>query len=236
MRISLFISTLLLLVQISMGQVETKVKESKTTQTNLIKIGGSVQGDLYFGFNDYYYDDYYYHDYADKKYPNGYDVATFAAYEHIWQFQSNIAVSLEPKAGFSMRSNSNSLFLGNDVKFYWANRKNWRMGIALSTDYYYSNYKSGRVISKGDGNYAQWMDLNMSTHFLNIDFSIIPFQFRLSQVPLVFELQFSMFGMGIYFERSELYDLPDGSRDRFNDRSFVPYLFKTEFKIGYVLP
>jgi hypothetical protein len=236
MRLSILITALVFFVQISMGQVETEVKESKTTHTNLIKIGGSLQGDVYFGFNDYYYDDFYYIDYMDKKYPSGFDAATFVAFEHIWQFPSNIAVSLEPKAGFSMRSNSNSLFLGNDIKLYWANRKNWRMGIALSTDYYYSKYNSGRVVSKGDGNYAQWTDLKLSAHYLNIDFSIVPFQFRLSQVPLIFELQFSMFGIGIYFERSELYDLPDGSRDRFNDRTFIPYLFKTEFKIGYVLP
>lgn len=233
MRKSALIIILILSWQISNAQDIYKTRSKKVIQSNLVKIGGGIQADLLFGY--YEHTDYYY-DYYDTKYPNGYDASTFISYEHLWQFPSRLAVAVEPKIGFSVREEANNLMLGNELKFYWANSSIWRMGVALSADYQYGQYNSGVVVSMGDGNYAKLVDVKMYTHFFNFDMTIIPFQFRFKHVPLVLELQYAMFGLGYFYEKSEPVDYPDGTSDRFSNLTIVPHLFKTVFKIGFVIP
>jgi len=234
-NLTIFFLLLIFITPFANAQVKEKKETQKVRHYNLIKVGSSIQGDVYFGRNyyDYYYDDYYY--YYDQ-YADGYTATTFIAYEHIWEFPNKIALAVEPKTGVSFRKYSTNFFLGNDLRFYWANRDIWRMGIAISSDYYYGKSKRDVVVSMADGHYQQRVNANMNNHFLNFDIALIPFQFRLKNIPLVFEMQFSAFGFGIYFNNTETGELPDGTSRTYSGSEVYPYFLKTEFKIGFVLP
>lgn len=206
----------------------------KVKQFNLVKIGSSIQGDIYMGYD--YYDPYYgSYSYYDQS-PDGYNATLFAAYEHIWEFPNKIAIGIEPKAGVSFRKHLTNVFIGNDIKFYWVSKDIWRMGIALSADYYYGRNETDIILRMEDGHYYQRVSANLNNHFLNFDMALIPFQLKLRSIPLLFELQFSMIGIGIYYNKTESIDYPDGSNATYSGSQVYPYLFKTEFKIGFQLP
>lgn len=234
-KLTIFFLLLIFIIPLANAQEKEKKEPQKVKNFNLIKIGSSIQGDVYFGHNyyDIYYGDYY--NYYDQ-YNDGYTATTFVAYEHIWEFPNKIALALEPKTGVSFRKYSTNFFIGNDLKFYWANLDIWRMGIALSSDYYYGSNKRQVVVSMDNGHYQQRVESTMNSHFLNFDIAIIPFQFRLKNIPLVFEMQFSTIGLGVYINKTETDVLPDGSTRTFSGSEVYPYFFKTEFKIGFVLP
>lgn len=227
---------ILLIVPFTNAQETDEAKPKKVKHYNLVKVGGSIQGDVYIGHNYDYYDSYYYYDNDYMQNPDGYNAVTFVAYEHIWEFPNKMALSIEPKTGVSLRKYSTNFFIGNDLKYYWVNKDIWRMGIALSADYYYGKSDHDVVLRMDDGHYYQRVNTQMNNHFLNFDLSLIPFQFRLKNAPVVFELQFAMIGVGVYFTKTEPIDYPDGSSVTFSGSRAYPYLFKTEFKIGFVLP
>lgn len=217
--------------------ISTTVKKAK--HYNLIKIGSSIQADIIPGYYDYNYD-YYgggYYNYRDADYYfEGYNAKVYVAYEHIWEYQNKSALAIEPMAGASFRENSTHAFIGNNVKFYWANRDIWRMGIALYTGYSYANHTTTIPVRKNNGSYYQMTDVKMHYHLFSTNVSIIPFQFRFRNVPLIIESQIGMIGVSILTERSEIYQTSDNEEQRISGTNAFPYLFKTELKIGFVLP
>ena len=230
---------ILLLLIVSSGftmlsQESDSLEEKKVKHYNLIKIGSSFQVDVYyFGYYEY---DYYYDGYDRYYYPDGPNAMLYLGYEHIWEFENKTAFALEPKVGISFREHANHGMLGNDAKFYWTNKEIWRMGIAISTDYIFGSNETTITVPMDNGNYYERRKINMYYHNLSIDIGIIPFQFRLRNVPIVIESQFSLTGFSILMERSQNYTGPDGNKMHTFDSSVYPYFLKGELKIGYVFP
>ena len=201
-HILLFIFSGIFLANSSQDTINKQGKNAE--HYNLIKLGSSIQADFIPGEYDYYYSNHNYR--STDYYFEGYNTKIYLAYEHIWEYKNKTAVALEPMAGISFHENSTHAFIGNNTKFYWANRDIWRMGIAIYTGFSYANHPSSMVVSKEDGNYYERVDVKMHYHMLSTNISIIPFQFRFRNVPLVIESQFGMVGINILSERSEWYN------------------------------
>jgi len=213
---------------------EPAPKPEKIKHFNLIKAGTALQIDFHPHYKyDYYYGDYYYESYNT---PGGPKSTTCLGYEHIWEFRNKLALAVEPKAGFAFLERSFYLYAGNDLKFYWGNKGIWRMGVALSTDYYYGQNDIDFVVTKGDGNYQELISTKMKSHNINIDLGIIPFQFHFTGFPIVIETQFSMLGLGLLFEHTEKYKEPDGNTNQYEDFTAYPFVLKPEIRIGFQLP
>jgi len=234
MKKSLFVVLALLTFTGVLSQ-ETDVENNSVKNFNLIKIGSSVQIDVYyFGGYDYYYDEFYYPGYDSYYYPDGVNGALYLAYEHIWEFPNKLAISLEPKIGFNFREYATHGMIGNDITFYWANKPYWRMGMAISTDYNFGKHEGSIMVPQANGNYYQQIDLDFWYHNTSIDIAIIPFQFRFKDSPIIIESQFSFGGFSILATRSENYTDAYGQTTRRHDASVYPYFLKGELKIGYV--
>lgn len=207
-------------------------KKSAVEHENQVKIGFSNQIDLiFFGYYDeYYYDDYYPHS------DGGLNFHVFLAYEHLWQFPKRIAFGLEPKIGASIRNGWSSGFVGLNTKFYWANTDIWRMGILLYGGYSYANREISVEVPMDGGNYYQRKDLTMHFNSYSFDIGLIPFQFRLKNVPLTIEAVFALGGLTFFNGRSETYNDIYGPNNRVIDNYAFPYIFKGEFKLGFVIP
>lgn len=198
---------------------------------NQVKIGSSVQVDVYY-FGGHY-DESYYYGYDYYYYPDGPNAFLYIAYEHIFEFPNKVAIGIEPKAGISFREFANHAAIGNDFKFYWTNKEIWRMGIALSTDYILGYRDSYVTVPMDNGNYYQRKQVKMYYHNLSFDIAIIPFQFKLRKVPIIIESQFSLTGLSVLMERSENYTDSDGNKTHTYDAAVYPYFVKGELKIGY---
>jgi len=236
MRNLLLILFLFLINPITHAQdTEIKSGAKKVQHYHIIKAGTSVQADFHpYYKEEYYYDGYYY--YESYHSPRGAKFTAYLGYECIWEFRNKLAIAIEPKVGFSRLVNGSYFFAGNDFKFYWANKGIWRMGVALSTDYYFGKNDVEFVATLGDGHYQQLINTKMNSHNINIDLGLIPFQFHFKHFPMVIETQFSMIGIGLLFENSEIYKEPNGKSNKYNDFSGYPYMLKPEIKIGIQLP
>lgn len=208
----------------------------KAKQYNLVKIGSSAQINII----PYYYEYDIYYDYGDYNnrnyYYEGGNVTLYAGYEHIWEYKNKTALALEPIVGASFYENSTHAFIGNNTKFYWANREFWRMGIAIYTGFSYANHETTRVVSRDGGNYYQSIDIDMHYSLFSTNISLIPFQFRIKNSPVVIESQFAMGGLSILVERSQKYYVNEYDESQIKNVTAFPYLFKGELKIGFVLP
>lgn len=220
------------------AQDAEKQSDKKAKQFNLIKIGSAAQLDIIPTRYDYdyrYYDDYYGYP-SDNYYFEGGNYMLYLGYEHIWEYKNKTAIALEPIAGVSFHENSTHVFIGNNTKFYWANRDFWRMGIAIYTGYGYASHETTRVVSRDGGNYHQSIDLAMHYSLFSANISLIPFQFRIKNSPIVIESQFAMGGLSVLVERSEKYYIDEYNETQIKNSRAFPYLFKGELKIGFVLP
>lgn len=201
---------------------------------NLIKTGVSVQNDI---MTNNRYDYGFYYDYRPREYYHeGPNTKVFAGFEHIWEYQNKKAVALEPIAGISIHNNSIHAFVGNNAKFYWISRDKFRMGVAIFAGYSYSKHKTSIATPMDGGNYYQRMDIDMNYHQVNGNISIIPFQFRLGDSPIVIESQLAMFGINFMKERSANFEESSTTETHYQDFYVNPYLFKAELKIGFILP
>ena len=203
--------------------------EKQVKQFNLIKIGSSIQAepfsDNYYGYD--YYDSYYY--YEDEYYDNSPITQVYATYEHIWQFRSNVAVSIEPRIGASFWNSNVGFMAGNEIKFYWANTEFWRMGVAAYTGYTYSSRDTYRWVSMDGGAYQQRVPVTLNFHSINFGPAFIPFQFRIKNSPIVIENMITMMGINVI-------SVSGGEYDRYSYRDVYPYFLKFELKVGFVFP
>ena len=159
MKKILIVISLILITFSSIAQETNEPGKASVKNYNLIKIGSSAQIDVYyFGGRDYAY---YYDGYEYYYYPDGPNAMLYLAYEHIWEFPNKLAVALEPKIGISFREYANHFMIGNDTKFYWANKDFWRMGMAFSTDYILGSRDTYRYIQMDNGNYYQMKQITM---------------------------------------------------------------------------
>lgn len=187
--------------------------------------------------NVFIYDHYdgYYYDYPGNHEP----IATlqlFLAYEHIWQFPKSIAFALEPKAGLALGKNNANGFAGLNTKFYWANKKIWRMGIAVYGGYGYAKREVSIDVPMEGGDYYQIKELDMHFHSFSFDIGLIPFQFRFQGAPLTVEAVFALGGFSVINGRSEPYTDGYNNERTIIDNYALPYILKGELKIGFVLP
>jgi len=214
------------------AQDTVKAPVKKAKHFNLVKVGASFQGDVMFN-NRYDYEDYY--GQHKSYYHEGLNTKVFLGYEHIWEY-SRIAIGLEPIAGISIYEKASAAFIGNNAKLYWANTDVWRMGIAIFMGYTYANNETSISVPMDGGNYYQRIDITMHYHLFSTNISIIPFQFRPKNTPLIIEGQFALFGINVLTERSQSYQSASDEKERFYERYVNPYAFKAELKIGFVLP
>lgn len=220
--------------EVTPNKVENE-NESQVKQFNLIKIGSSIQAepfsDRYYGYD--YYNSYYYESYY---YDNGPITQVYATYEHIWQFKSNVAVSIEPRIGASFWNSNVGFMVGNEIKFYWANTEFWRMGVAAYTGYTYSNRDSYRWVSMDDGAYQQKVPVTMNFHSISFGPAFIPFQFRIKNSPIIIENMITLMGINVISEVTNAYPESGGEYDRYSSREVYPYFLKFELKVGFVFP
>lgn len=213
------------------GEVENKLE-----QFNLIKIGSSIQAepfsDNYYGYD--YYDPYYYYD--EYYYDNGPITQVYASYEHIWEFRKKIAVSIEPRVGVSFWNSNVGFTAGNEIKFYWANTKNWRMGVSAYAGYTYSNRDSYRWVSMDDGAYQQRVPVTLNFHSVGFGPAFIPFQFRIKNSPVIIENMITLMGINVISERTSDYPVAEDQYQRINNTEVYPYFLKFELKVGIALP
>ncbi len=210
--------------------------ESKVKQYNLIKIGSSIQAepfsDNYYGYD--YYDSYYYYD--EYYYDNGPITQVYATYEHIWEFRNSAAVSLEPRIGAAFWNSNVGFMAGNEIKFYWTNLENWRMGVAAYAGYTYSNRETYRWANMDDGAYQQRIPVTLNYHSVSFGPALIPFQFRIKNSPIIIENMISLMGLSVITERTNDYPVAEGQYDHINNTEVYPYFLKFELKVGIVLP
>lgn len=212
------------------GEVENKLK-----QFNFIKIGSSIQAepfsDNYYGYD--YYDSYYYNEYYED---NGPITQVYATYEHIWEFRNNAAVSLEPRIGASFWNSNVGFMAGNEIKFYWANLPNWRMGVSAYLGYTYTNRETYRWANMGDGAYQQRVPVKLNFHSVSFGPALIPFQIRIKNSPIIIENMITLMGMNVITEVSNATSAYSDEYDRNSNREVYPYFLKFELKVGFVLP
>lgn len=229
-----FIALVLLVIVSSSMPAQEAEKESRVINVNQIKIGFASQIDVDVNKQyDVYYDGYNYGYYNDK---GGMNLQPFIAYEHIWEFSSHVAIALEPRIGFSIKEKIVNGFAGLDTKFYWANNDFWRMGIAFYGGYGYANENITIAVPMEGGQYFQKKDLKMHFHRYSFEFGIIPFQFKLKNIPVTIESQFAIFGFSRVYGKSDKYNDGNVPDNHYSGNSFIPYFLKGELKIGYVFP
>ncbi len=213
------------------GEVEI---ESNVKQFNIIKIGSSIQAepfvDRYYDYYDPYYYDYYYYD------EGGPCTQVFVSFEHIWEYKRSMAFSVEPMVGVSFLNSSTGFTAGSEFKFYWANRENWRMGVAIYSGYTYSNRETHRWISMDDGAYQKRVPLTIHYHTVSFGPALIPFQIRIKNSPVIIESMISLMGINVVTDVTDEYPVGDGEYQQIKGSEVNPYFLKFEMKVGFVLP
>jgi len=213
-------------------------KEIKTSHQ--IKLGASLQYEWSGWY--YYEDDYYYYDYdydyrynysSNLSYYDGPNTQLFLAYEHIWTFPAKMAVSIEPKLGLAFREYLTSAFVGANWKFYWVDRGSWRMGVYFYTGYEYLNGDRSIYVGMHDGMYRQLIDITMHQNIFSFDLGLVPFQFTPENTPLTVELNFNLFGLRVFKNRSSEYKLGNGQTERYNYTDLGGYGPRVELKVGW---
>lgn len=232
-----YIFSIFLALILTAGFAQSDTEEvDEVKHYNLIKIGSSIQANIEFYYYDSYrYDGYYYDDYNYYTvYESGANTHLFLAYEHIWEFpQSKTALAIEPQLGFSFYRNLTTAYTGAQFKFFWANKKYWRMGMAMYFGYTYANRDRKVSVPMEGGMYQQRKQITTHYHQFSGDISIIPFQFRVKGAPITIESQFALFGLNITKMRSENYDNGYNSNYFYDDVWPAIYTLKFELKIGF---
>jgi len=202
-----------------------------------IKVGASLQyewsGWYYYEYDyDYYYE--YSYDYSSNlSYYDGPNTQLFLAYEHIWTFPTNMGVSIEPKLGLAFREYLTSGFVGANWKFYWVDRGSWRMGIYLYTGYEYLQGGRSIYVNMQEGMYRQLIDITMHQNIFSFDLGLVPFQFTPDNTPVSIELNFNIFGLRVFKNRSSEYNLGNGNTDRYTYTDVGGYGPRVELKVGW---
>lgn len=231
-------SLLFLFVFVSVSAQELTPEPRTVTNYNLIKMGSSIQANfVLFGRDYYYYDDfgnyygYYYNDYLSETGPNTH---VFLAYEHIWQFsRTNTAVAIEPQLGVSIFKYVTAAYTGANMKFFWVNKPNWRMGMATFFGYTYATRENTVAVPMDGGMYYQNQQVTSRYHQFSTDIALIPFQFRLNNIPIIIESQFAFFGLNVTSRRTENFDKSSDYYYDGNNTIGSIYSTKFELKIGY---
>jgi hypothetical protein len=212
------------LVMAVSGQNEVKNKKIQS-----IKLGSFFQNDFYFTYDNYETDYYYYTRHRSTE-QGGY---FFGGYEYLILFPGKKAVSLEPKAGVMLMNDKTGFFAGHDAKFFWKNTPYYRLGVSLYAGYRYININRTEVLSLDNGMYEQTLNYKANLHHIDLDISLIPFQFTF---PGGFILESSM-GLGFSWRiaNPDESGLTDEARQQLEETTFHPYFPKFGLKIGYVL-
>ena len=220
------------------AQDETPTEQA-VVKSQQIKFGSSIQ---YEWGGGYYYEDYgyYLHSYYSPSHAvaladyDGPNTQVFLAYEYIWTYTaSRLAVAIEPKLGFSFREYMTNGFVGANWKFYWANKKNWRMGIYLYTGYEYTYRNKSMFVSMEQGMYREEKDVKLNEHVMSYDLGFIPFQFKTSGVPIIIECNVNIIGLHVFRTISSEYEVADGETTRYKYSETGAYGPRIELKIGW---
>ena len=220
-------------------EIDIQPEKGEIKRTHQIKLGSSIQ---YEWSGWYYYEEHYdyFYDYSYSRSNNlshydGPNTQLFIAYEHLWTFPTSTGVAIEPKLGLSFREYLTNGFVGTNLKFYWVDKGSWRMGIYFYAGYEYLKSTRQRFVDMHDGMYRQLIDVTFHQNVFSFDLGLVPFQFTPINSPVSVELNFNLFGLHVFKNKSSEYDLGNGETGRFKYTDFGGYGPRVELKVGWVI-
>lgn len=216
----------LLIISIFSVSVALSQTPGENKKTHGIKLGTFFQNDFYYRYD--YYDFEYYTGYRRTE-PGGY---FYVAYEYEVEYPNKKVISIEPKLGLMLMEQQTGFFGGNDIKFFWVNTGLYRFGASAFVGYRSIHFDQSETLRMENGMYSQLFVFETQLQHIDMDLSLIPFQFQFPKSHINLESHFG-FGFSWRIEKPAGDDLSEEVKQQLDETSFHPYFPKLGIKVGY---